>query len=111
MQVWALIIAIEDYPDVKLAKNLPGTNKAAETFRNWVINVKNAQPANIISCAGDSCTWRTRGTTRTDIGKALDQLVSQGRDKVDELYVYFSGHGIGFDDDPNAPVIDILIGS
>ena len=25
--------------------------------------------------------------------------------------VFFSGHGIGFSDDPNAPILDILIGS
>ena len=52
-----------------------------------------------------------KGTTRQDLGNALDDLVKAARDKADEVYVFFSGHGIGFSDDPNAPILDILIGS
>ena len=84
MAVWALIIAIQDYPGVAggMASVLPGTNAAAETFRNWVIDVKKTPPANIFSCAGNAVAWRTRGTTRKEIGDTLDQLVKAARDNA-----------------------------
>ena len=53
MNIWAVIISIEDYPNVGsgLARKLPGTDKAAEMFRAWLFQVKNVPEANIISCA------------------------------------------------------------
>jgi hypothetical protein len=44
-------------------------------------------------------------------GSAFDALVISARDKADEVYIFFSGHGIGFSDDTGAPAVDILIGS
>ncbi len=113
MSVWAVIIAIEDYPKVGggLARKLPGTNQAVEMFRDWVKTVKKAPAANIIACAGPGCAWRTKGTTRKEMVEAFNALVVAARDKADEIYVFYSGHGIGLSDDPNAPVVDILIGS
>jgi hypothetical protein len=114
MNVWAVIIAIEDYPNLVggWAQTLPGTNQAAEMFRDWVMQAKNVPAANILACAGAGCAWRTKGTTRKDMVDAFNALVVGARDKgADEVYVLFSGHGIGFSDDANAPVVDILIGS
>jgi hypothetical protein len=113
MNIWAVIISIEDYPNIGsgLARKLPGTDQAAGMFRAWVMQVKNVPEANIISCAGPGCAWRTKGTTRKDMIDAFNALVAAARDRADEVYVFFSGHGIGFSDDPNGPVVDILIGS
>jgi hypothetical protein len=61
--VWTVIIAIEDYPNVVggLMRKLPRTNQAAELFRDWVMKVKKAPAANVIACAGTECNWRTKG--------------------------------------------------
>jgi caspase domain-containing protein len=113
MTIWALIIAIENYPNVAdgLARILPGTNAAAEVFRNWAMTVKGVQEANVFACAEPACAWRTTGTTRPEIANALVNLVGQARDNADELYVFFSGHGIGFAETPYLPPIDVLISS
>jgi Caspase domain len=113
MTTWAVIIAVEDYPNIAagLARKLPGTNKAAEDFRNWVMTVKNVPASNIIACAGDTCGWRTTGTTRKEIVAAFTELVRRTSVNADEVYVFFSGHGISFSEDPTLPAIDVLIGS
>ena len=113
MTNWALIIAIQDYPNIftKFANELPDTNTAATNFRDWVIGVKHVPVANIIACAGPDCAWRSTGTTRAEIVKAFLSLVTKARDNTDELYVFFSGHGIGFSEDSSEPAIDVLIGS
>jgi hypothetical protein len=115
MQNWAVIVAIQDYPSIftGLAKKLADANAAAMQFRDWVIAVKSVPPANIIACAGEGCGWRTTGTSRKDIVNAFTQFVTTARvnGNVDELYVFFSGHGIAFSVDPYEPPIDVLIGS
>src|ERR1022692_2921128 len=115
MQNWAVIVAIQDYPSIftGLAKKLADANAAAMQFRDWVIAVKSVPPANIIACAGEGCGWRTTGTSRKDIVDAFTQFVTTARvnGNVDELYVFFSGHGIAFSVDPYEPPIDVLIGS
>lgn len=113
MAIWALIVAIEEYPHLAggWARKLPGTNQAAADFRDWVMQVKNVPAVNIIACADASCTWRTTGNTRQEIVTAFTDLVVRSRDNADEIYVLFSGHGIGFADDPYEPAIDLLIGS
>lgn len=113
MANWALIVAIEDYP--KMAANfnskLPGTNQAANDFRDWVTKAKNVPTGNIVACAGPGCPWRTTGTSRREIVDAFTDIVTKSRYAADELYVFFSGHGIGFSKDPNDPAIDVLVGS
>jgi Caspase domain len=113
MSIWALIVAIEDYPGVTsaLAKNLPGTNSAAEAFRNWLLLSKRVPTTNILACVAPSCSWRTAGTTRQEIVDEIGKLVQRSRDVADELHFFFSGHGIGFAQDPYGPSINILIGS
>jgi hypothetical protein len=112
---WALIIAIEDYPNLGGGwdKHLPGTNQAAEDFRAWVMATKKVPEPNIIGCADATRSWRTMGTTRQDIANAFTELVQRARNDggADELYVFFSGHGVGFVEDPNLPTVDVLIAS
>lgn len=113
MAIWAMIVAIQDYPNMfaGLAQTLPDTNATAAKFRDWVMKVKSVPAANIIACAAADCGWRSTGTTRTEIVNAFTELVTKARDNADELYVFFSGHGIGLSEDPSDPAIDVLIGS
>jgi hypothetical protein len=113
MTTWAFIVAIETYSGVAggLAQTLPGTNAAAATFRDWVMTAKNVNESNIVACAEAGLPWRTTGTTRREISDAIVELVRRARDDAAELYVFFSGHGIGFAGDPYLPAIDVLLGS
>jgi Caspase domain len=113
MTTWALIVAVENYPKLASgwARQLPGTNQAGRDFRDWVTQVKKVPASNIIGCAEAACTWRTTGNTRQEIVDAFTNLVTRARDQADEVYIFFSGHGIGFDEDPFEPAIDLLIGS
>src|SRR6266850_1425889 len=113
MAKWALIIAIEDYPKIStdFNKTLPGTNKAAQDFLDWVTKVKMVPAENALACAGPGCPWRTSGTARNEIRDAFTEIVTKSRYAAEELYIFFSGHGLGFSKDPNEPAIDVLIGS
>lgn len=113
MATWAMIIAVEDYPNLASgwARKLPDTNKAGADFLDWVMRVKNVSSSNIIACADATSAWRTTGNTRQEIVNAFTSLVTRARDQADEVYVFFSGHGIGFAEDPFEPAIDLLIGS
>ena len=110
---WALIIAIEDYPKMagNFSNTLPGTIQSAHDFLEWVTTVKSVPAANVVACAGAAYAWRTTGTTRREILDAFTEIVTKSRYAADELYVFFSGHGIGFSKDPNDPAIDVLVGS
>ncbi len=109
----ALIIAIEDYPNsTALAQQLPGTNKDAEAFRNWLISQKKVDEANILACAGPACTWRTTGTTHDEIVAELQKLAQRWKDENnDELYFYFSGHGFSYEADKETIQIDVFVAS
>jgi hypothetical protein len=113
MTTWALIIVVENYPNLASgwAQQLPDTNQAGADFRDWVMRAKNVPASNIIACAEATCAWRTTGNTRQDIVNAFTSLVTRARDQADEVYVFFSGHGIGFAEDPYEPAIDLLVGS
>lgn len=113
MPIWVVIIAVENYPNLsnEWDRTLPGTNKAAEDFRKWAMTVKNVPASNIIACTDDSLAWKTTGNTRNEIEDAFTALVKQARNKAEELYVFFSGHGIGYEDDTNEPPIDLVLGS
>jgi caspase domain-containing protein len=114
MAKWALIIAIEEYPNIagNFNSKLPGSNQAALDFRSWVTTVKGVPTPNIVACAAAACSWRTTGTTRKEIRDAFTDVATKSRNaSVDEFYVFFTGHGIGYSKDPNDPAIDILIGS
>lgn len=110
----ALIIAVEDYPDVVdgfTAKKLKDTLKAAGDFLTWLEGKWKAEgtKGTIYFCSTEKrqdnvetapapvvnplVELKKFGADRASIVKALAQLEKDGRDKTDNLYVYFSGHG------------------
>ncbi|MDX6404594.1 MAG: hypothetical protein QOH70_2049 [Blastocatellia bacterium] len=109
----AFIVAIEKYDKSKeaLASELVGTNDAALSFRDWCINKKDVDKANISFCAGPECADRTTGTTRSEITQALGDLLDAGRYKTEELYFFFSGHGFSYPTAPFGAAVDVLVGS
>lgn len=107
-----LIVAIETYPDMAegLAKTLPGTHRAALDFRNWLMADQGAAPADIYFCAEDeTLPGRTAGAKRNDIVKELEQLKNDGKDKTDELYFLFIGHGLCYKDVDGVRLADIML--
>jgi Caspase domain len=113
MTTWALIVAVENYPKLASgwARQLPGTNQAGRDFRDWVMQVKKVPASNVIGCAEAASSWRTTGNTRQEIVDAFTNLVTRARDQANEVYIFFSGHGIDFAEDPYEPAMDLLIGS
>src|SRR5713226_3180176 len=111
MAVRALIIAIEDYPQildsVGLALSLIGTNDFGERFLKWLVDIKKVPRANIHYCGKGR---GSAGTNRPDIIKEIVKLVHEGRDQTEELYVLFSGHGFAYKEGLQRPT-DILIAS
>jgi hypothetical protein len=112
MPTRALIVAIEKYPlATDLATQLPGTSDAATAFRQWLLDWKKIKDAaDIFACAGPEIAWRTAGTTRPEIINEIKRLHQAGKDGTEELFVYFSGHGLSYPRD-EAVVIDILVAS
>ncbi|HEX5736273.1 MAG TPA: caspase family protein [Blastocatellia bacterium] len=121
MTARAFIVAIEDYSDsTSLATQLPGTNKDAKAFRDWFLETKlkpkneeerKKAEASILACAGPSCEWRTTGTTHDEIVKELLKMVKDWKDKTDELYFYFSGHGFSYKNVSAVVQVDVLVAS
>ncbi|ESZ04413.1 caspase family protein [Mesorhizobium sp. M1060] len=107
MAVRALIVAIENYPNVQggaLAKELPGTLKAGLAFRTWLVKkwdsegVK-AKDRHLIFCS-QPVQPEGRPATAEGIREAMLELKQKGAGRTDELYVYFSGHGFTFASGP-----------
>jgi hypothetical protein len=110
MAVRALIVAIEKYPKASgLATELPGTNDAARSFCKWLAEKKGVapkgspgyNPRTFFCCAAKDVEFRTHGTTRDQIVRALESLekaakedLASGTAATEELYCFFSGHGI-----------------
>jgi hypothetical protein len=112
MAVRALIVAIEKYPKASgLATELPGTNDAARGFCKWLADKKGVHPKGspgydprtFFCCAGKEVEFRTHGTTRLQIIRAIESLekvakegFSDGTAATSELYCFFSGHGLSY---------------
>jgi hypothetical protein len=110
MAVRALIVAIEQYPEASgLATELAGTNDAARSFCKWLAEKKGVQPKGsagynartFFCCAGEDVEFHTHGTTRQQIVSAVTSLeraakedLASGTAATDELYCFFSGHGL-----------------
>jgi Caspase domain len=110
MTIRALVVAIEKYPNASgLADKLPETNNAARSFCKWLTEFKGIHPKGspgydprtFFCCAGADVEFRTHGTTRPQIIRALKDLekvakedLANGKAATDELYCFFSGHGI-----------------
>ena len=115
MAARALIIAIENYPKVDggdIAKNLPGTLKAALNFKAWLLEkweVEGRQPrdAQLLFCS-KPMQPDGYGATSKDIRQALLKLKADGQSSTEELYFFFSGHGFSFVEKPGSRA-DIII--
>lgn len=103
MAVRALIVAIEDYPNVAaggLAKKLDGTLNAGLAFRDWLQEKWkreriDAADQHLILCS-EPAQLGGIGATSGDIKRALLELQAKGASQTDELYVFLSGHGFTF---------------
>src|ERR1700674_5738192 len=99
----ALIIGIEEYPDVRdgsIAKSLPGTSKSASDFRNWLLakwKAEGVKPADtqIVFCASPPQEGGT-GATSEDIQTAILEIKDKGQSATEEFYFFFSGRGFSF---------------
>jgi Caspase domain len=111
MPVRGLILAVEKYPQITgFGQELPGTAGAGAAFRQWLLDVKKADAANILFCTDDAAAeGRTAGTSVDAMIQAISSLVQQGKDRTSELYVFFSGHGILFDEDERKRAADVLL--
>ena len=106
------IIAIENYAKITggLVSTLPGTHQAADDFHSWLINEQGLSSSDIYYCAEDaSIAARTAGATSNDIINELAKLMKEGKDKTDELYFFYSGHGFCYTDIDGARVADVLL--
>lgn len=111
----ALIIAIEDYPDLEgggLPPKLVGTLQAGQTFRDWLIakwQSDGKADGQIIFCSEPPLEFGT-GASRADIIKAILKLREIGAGTTDEFFFFFSGHGCMLVETPNQRS-DVLIAS
>jgi hypothetical protein len=104
MAIRALVFGVESYPNsTGLATKLKGTLDNARAFEQWVIRTKGALSADVRFFADP---------TKGEIAAAFRDLVDQGKGDTEELYVFFSGHGFTFDDQPlKRKPADVLVGS
>jgi Caspase domain len=118
MAVRALIIAIENYPEVVgggiMAKTLPGTLQAGRRFKDWLLKKwkqekRNDADTQLIFCS-EPVQPGGSGASSKDIRKALRDLKEKGQSATEELHVFFSGHGFSFLDKPGSRA-DILVTS
>lgn len=111
MAIRGLIIAIEKYPAIQgFGNDLPGTMAAGVAFRKWLIDVKKAAPENILFCTEDTTVeGRTSGASIDNLIEALASLHKVGKDRTEQLYVFFSGHGFLYREDTRRRAADVLL--
>ncbi len=117
----ALMIACEEYPKAEdVASRLKGTLAAATSFYKWLREFKRIEPAEIFLCCDSPVApghpaEQTYSATRDGITSAIVDLVErpgrEGRDNTSELYLFFSGHGVGWEISPQRRGLDILLTS
>ena len=108
----AFIIAIENYAQMEesLGVTLANTHKHAVEFRRWLIDVQKVADSDIFFCTEDpTVQGRTSDATRLAVKNALELFKNQFKDKTDDLYFYFSGHGLCYVDVDDVPMADVLI--
>jgi hypothetical protein len=105
--VRALIIAIENYPDVAtagMAKTLDGTLQAGLDVKAWLEDKwrkehRPSEDTHLIFCSEPQQPGGKRAR-RDDIHDAIDELSADGPNTTEDLYFFFSGHGFAFIDRP-----------
>ncbi|HYU30750.1 MAG TPA: caspase family protein [Thermoanaerobaculia bacterium] len=111
MAIRGLIIAIESYAKIQgFGGELPGTTAAGVAFRQWLLQEKQAAPGDVLFCTEDAAAeGRTSGAKASEIIDALAELYAQSKDDTEQLYVFFSGHGFVFQEDPRKRAADVLL--
>lgn len=101
---WAIVIGIDEYHDDEL--RLDGAVSDALKFHEWVTSPEGGgvPPANCRLLLGRRADDRVRGKapvepTKANIVKTLNKVVAEAEAEggAEQLYVYFSGHGITAD--------------
>jgi hypothetical protein len=113
----ALVIACENYRHADdVAQQLAGTLTAARSFYDWLVGPKGVAADNIYVCCDDPLVSghppaRTFPADRGSIVAAIEDLCNHGRDETGELFVFFSGHGIGWQISPQQRGLDVVLAS
>ncbi len=113
----ALIIACENYRRAEdVAQELKGTLEAAAHFYDWLVTEKKVPVDNIYVCCDDPLVPahpadHTFGANREKILDAIEALCEKGRGTTGELFVFFSGHGVGWEISPQQRGLDVLLAS
>jgi len=113
----ALVIACENYPHAAdVAQQLDGTLKAGAAFYEWLVTTKKADVGNIYICCDDPLIpghppHLTFPSDRGSILTAVDAICEAGRNNTTELFVFFSGHGVGYQAAPQLRGVDVLLAS
>jgi hypothetical protein len=105
MPIRAIILAVENYGALQggLISKLKGTLEDADAFQGWLVQTKKVEAPNITV---------VKDPTAAQISTAFRNLVDQGHDGTEELYVFYSGHGFSYNDNPLAQKpADILVGA
>ena len=111
MAIRGLIVAIENYSKARdIAPSLGNTNRAGDAFYDWLVKDKKVAPANIRYCTDAKGPKRTAGTSRDEILDQFRDIAVNYRDKTEELYFFFSGHGFCLTDQTEKPA-DVLVTS
>jgi Caspase domain len=130
MESRGLIIAIQDYSQSQglFSQTLEGTHDSAGRFYQWLTSEKLIKPECIFLCSdgkvadGHPATTANRtgqedavrlerGASRQEIIAALLDLIDLGQDDTNEMFVFFSGHGFGYQQSPWRLGLDVLVGS
>jgi len=113
----ALIIACENYPRAEdVAQKLQGTLAAGRSFYEWLVTTKKVDVGNIYICCDDPlipahASNLTFPSDRGSILTAVDAVCQAGRNGTTELFVFFSGHGVGYQVAPQLHGVDVLLAS
>lgn len=113
----ALVIACEHYRRAEdVAQELAGTLAAAKSFCDWLTGPKQVAAGNIYVCCDDPVVPghpadRIYPADRGSIVAAIEDLCNGGRDDTGELFVFFSGHGIGWQISPQQRGLDVILAS
>lgn len=112
----AVIIAIQEYAKAEdLGPTLPNTIEAGERFYEWLTRVKGLNSSDVTICAdqGNFGGHKRLGTDRSSIiDGAITQLIDTWRDKDPaelEAFLFFSGHGLGFQQSLGKRAVDALV--
>jgi hypothetical protein len=95
MPIRLLIIAVEDYPQsTTTSQTLPGTISNAEKFIERMEKILSVKKEHITMCCSGDSRWRTDGTTKKDVKKAILRLLKSGSNNTERLFVFVTGHGV-----------------